>query len=88
MTVETLKREYERNHPQGHFFDRETLRWFGERFSEMRVLKAKALIKDYYGEEHLCYILSSVQRPPWGKPFRKYHYFDVETFDDIIPRED
>jgi hypothetical protein len=30
MTAYALKRLYERNNPNGHFFDRETMRFFGD----------------------------------------------------------
>lgn len=79
MTVYRLKEEYQKNHPEGHFFDHDTLKFFGERESEMRVLKQKANID---GRE--CYILSSLQRKYPGGPRRIWHYFDTETFDNII----
>lgn len=31
--------EYQRMHPNGHFFDRDTLKFFGETVSSMRLLK-------------------------------------------------
>ena len=33
-------------HPDSHFFDRDTLKFFGERFSEMRLLKSKGTVTD------------------------------------------
>jgi hypothetical protein len=30
MTASTLKYLYERNNPEGHFFDRDTMRFFGD----------------------------------------------------------
>ena len=78
-----ISRYYE-THPNGHFFDPETLKFFGERRSEMRLLKEKAVIKDACGKSHTCYVVSAVQRPgPPLQPRRKYHYFDVETLEDI-----
>lgn len=83
-TVSDLVGEYERTHPNGHFFDPETLKFFGERRSEMRLLKGTVHVTSICGEEHECYVLSSVQRPPAPlKKHRKYHYFDVETFEDV-----
>ena len=84
MTFTNLKNEYERHHPDGHFFDRDTLKFFGERESEMRVLKDLVSLTDIGGEKHICYILSSRQRPPYGKPRRKYHYFDTNTFEHVV----
>ena len=80
MNAYELRRNYYRNHPDGHFFDYKTLRFFGERFSEMRVLKGT--VKIYDGTE--CYVLSSLQRKHPCGPRRVYHYFDIETFDHRI----
>lgn len=83
-TVGDLADAYYRSHPDGHFFDPGTLKFFGERRSEMRLLKGTVKITSAGGYEHECYVLSSVQRPgPPLKPRRKYHYFDVETFEDV-----
>lgn len=77
-------RMYYARHPNGHFFDRDTLKFFGERRSEMRLLKNTVKIRDICGETHECYVISSVQRP--GAPLRRrraYHYFDVDTLTDV-----
>lgn len=84
MTVYELKRNYYKNNPDGHFFDRDTLRFFGERMSDMRVLKNTVIIKDYRGNDHECYCLSSYQRKHPCGPTRAYHYFDVKDFDNIV----
>lgn len=80
-----LARMYREKRPDGHFFDPETLKFFGERMSEMRLLKNTSHITSAGGYEHECYVLSSVQRP--GPPLRRrrvYHYFDVETLEDVV----
>jgi hypothetical protein len=38
-SVYGLISEYQRMHPNGHFFDRDTLKFFGETVSSMRLLK-------------------------------------------------
>lgn len=78
MTVYKLMRAHERNFPNSHFFDKETLRFFGERFSEMRILKKTQMID---GAE--CYVLSALQHNAPGGARRNYHYFDVNTFEHI-----
>lgn len=84
MTVGNLIYNYQRNNPDGHFFDEDTLRFFGERRSEMRVLKETTTITDWSGDKHECYVLSSLQRKnPFG-PRRAYHYFDTATFDEVM----
>ena len=76
---------YRDKQQNGHFFDSDTLKFFGERISEMRVLKTKAQIRDCMGSVHTCYVLSSLQRKHPCGPRRSYHYFDTATFDDVIP---
>ena len=84
MTVYGLINRHNGKHPSSHFFDRDTLKFFGERISEMRVLKNTETITDAGGEKHICYCLSSLQHNAPGRPRRVYHYFDVDTFDHII----
>lgn len=79
MTIYTFIDKYYENNPEGHYFDHDTLKFFGNRLSEMRVLKKTEMIK---GEE--CYCISMVERPPFGKPRRKYVYFTVDKFKPII----
>lgn len=84
MTVYGLMSRYQEHNPSGHFFDHDTLKFFGERISEMRVYKQTETITDWHGKEHECYCLSSRQRKHPCGARRVYHYFDVETFDVII----
>ena len=84
MTVYGLITRYQNANPYGHFFDHDTLKFFGERISEMRILKATEKVKDISGEEHECYVLSSLQRKHPIRPTRSYHYFDVNTFKEVI----
>ena len=91
MSTETIKtpadlREaYYRLHPDGHFFDKDTLKFFGERLSEMCLWADTYIIFDNTGKERDCFILSSVQRPPYGPKKRKYHCFDADTLEQVIP---
>ena len=84
MDVYELILKHEQNFPHSHFFDRETLKFFGERISEMRMFKDPVIVKGYDNEKHKCYVLSTLQRKhPFGKR-RAYHYFDVNNFERII----
>lgn len=83
-SVDELKRAYYRKHPDYHFFDRDTLKFFGERLSDMRVLKDIVSVTDIQGNEHKCYVLSSVQRNHPMGPKKVYHYFDVEEIDQVF----
>lgn len=87
MTPYTLAYEYQRRHPNGHYFDRDTLKFFGETFSTMRVLKGTVEVTDRHGEKHTAYVLSSLQRKhPLGAR-RKWTWFDATTFDEIMMEE-
>lgn len=81
MTVEELKRECKSHNPDSHFFDSDTLKFFGD--SKMYVLKGTAEIVDIFGEKHTCYVLSTFQKNFPFKATRRYHYFDVNTFEHI-----
>ncbi len=78
-----LVSRYYGKHPGGHFFDRDTLKFFGESLSTMRLLKGTVKIKDICGEEHECYVLSRLQKKHPLGPRRTYAYFDVDTLDDV-----
>lgn len=84
MTVSELIWQYKSHNPKGHYFDPATLKFFGERLSEMRVAKDVVTVMDASGRKHHAYCLSSRQRNYPGGPRRKYTYFDAETFEDII----
>lgn len=71
-------------HPNSHFFDKKTLKFFGETLSTMRLLKDKLTVTDSSGEKHTCYVLSSRQRLYNGKTRRFYHYFDENTLEHVI----
>lgn len=85
QSVYGLRDAYYEKHPDGHFFDHDTLKFFGESMSTMRLLKGTVKIKDICEEEHECYVLSRLQRRHPMGPRRSYAYFDVATLDDVIP---
>jgi len=75
MTVYELKRRYQENNPEGHFFDKETMRFFGENLSGMKVT-GKGYVSDIRGCAHECYELATYSRV-FG---HSVHYFDTTTF--------
>ncbi len=85
MTAYELRRLYRKHQPEGHYFDPDTLKWFGESMSTMRVLRGTVKVTDYSGAEHECYTLSKLSRKYPGGSRRTYAYFDTTTFDDILP---
>ena len=75
---------HKRARPDSHFFDSDTLKFFGETVSSMRLLKGTVKVTDSMGEEHNCYVLSSLQRNCPAGPRRAHHYFDVNTLEHIV----
>ena len=84
MTINKLIKAYYEKHPDGHYFDKDTLRFFGERISDMYVLKKTVTVTDSRGEDHEAYVVSRLQRNHPSGPRRTYAYFDVDTLNDII----
>ena len=86
MTINELKRMHLKKNDGSHFFDRDTLRFFGESLSRMKVLKKTVSITDTFGEEHECYVVSATRTKDWNgscKPYTFYHYFDVDTLQAV-----
>ena len=75
--------DYNKKHPDGHYFDKDTLKFFGERLSDMRVYKTTEIKEDYSGKKYECYVISRMQRNHPDGPKRTLAYFDVETFEVI-----
>ena len=87
MTFYELKNNILSKGGETHFFDHDTLKFFGERLSDMRLLKNKVEITDICGEKHICYVISATRRKnAFGpcKAYTHYHYFDENTFHHII----
>ena len=64
------------------FFDMGWRRFFGERMSEMRVLKRTETFTNNVGDEVTCYVISTRQRnAPAGVEQRRHHYINVNTFE-------
>ena len=84
MTISTLIKNYKNNNaPHNHFFDKQTLRFFGESFHTMELLTNKMNIVDSLGKQHECYIIKSYQKnSPLESKFY-YHAFDVKSFEHI-----
>lgn len=80
--------DYRETHPTRHLFDKEKQKYFGERISEMRVLKNLATVTDYSGNEHKCFVLSTYRHKysPNGQR-RNYYYFDIENLAHVLAKE-
>ena len=84
ISVNELIQNYKSNNPEGHFFDKDTLKFFGERKSDMRVDKDIVTIKDFSGNDRQAYRFTSKQRNAPGGPRTSEHFFDKDTFEEIV----
>ena len=85
MTVYELMDKTRKTEP--HYFDHDTLKWFGERISEMRILNGTTSITDVCGTVYpKCITLSKLSRKHPGGARRTYAYFDTETWEQVFPQ--
>lgn len=84
MTVSAFISLYRQNRPDGHFFDKETLRFFGEKVSEMSY-NGITEITDNCGRKREVHELRTVQHEETLGKRWKLNYFDTDTFDQVFP---
>ena len=82
-SINQFVRAYYEKNPDGHYFDRDTLKFFGESISTMRVLKGLSIIKDYMGNERKAICISKLSRKYPGGACRTYGYFDPDSLEDV-----
>lgn len=76
--------DYRITHPQSYYFSPATLKFFGERLSDMRILSKTKKVKDSYGQEFECFVLSKSSKNWNNKRIRTYAYFNTENLDQVI----
>ena len=87
MDIYKLREMHLRKHPNSHWFDTETMKFFGESLSTMQVLKKPAKVTDICGNQHTCFVVSKIGKDAFWNRRRSYAYFDVETLEYIIISE-
>lgn len=84
MKTKDFIRLYESKRPDDHYFEKETLEFFGETIKDMEVLPETKEMKDARGETHTCYVLKRHQFNFLSeKHLMAYTYFDVDTLEPI-----
>ena len=89
MTIYELKNRHLKKNPGSHFFDPNTLKFFGETLDLMQVLKQTVTITDTCGEARECYVVSAIRTKGWNgpsDPYAYYYCFDVDTFKNVTVR--
>lgn len=82
MTAHELIKEYKKNRPHGHYFDDETLRFFGDDLKTATVELVN--IKTTYGTID-AYKYTANQRNAPTQPYYHTAYFDADTFAEVEP---
>ena len=82
-SINQFVRAYYEKNPDGHYFDHDTLKFFGESISTMRVLKGLSIIRDYMGNERKVICISKLSRKYPGGARRTYGYFDPDSLEDV-----
>lgn len=70
----------------GHFFDRETLKFFGQTRRSFSITE-NHIIKDYEGKDRDVYRVFGTGRID-GFKFSSVHWFDRKTFEEVTPADD
>lgn len=83
-SVSELIYQHECRNPGSKFFSNDTLKFFGERRSDMYLYKTTEKITTPSGDVHICYRVRSKQRKAPGGPKTVYHFFDVNTLAEVI----
>lgn len=88
MTVQELIQGYRKHNPDGHYFDRAALQFFGEKVDEMEIipLGEHDEIMDNYGVIHKIVCLKAIAHNAPAGETAHYTYFDAETFEEIDPK--
>ena len=84
MTASELKRQYQA-HGNDYFFDRSSMKFFGDTMSNYYVPAATVNIETYSGDVHTCYELQ--RRRPVKHGLYSSHFFDVDTFETILSKK-
>lgn len=71
----------------GHFFDRATLKHFGETMRSFTVEGFHLVIDGRDNQVHDCYAVYHTIVAPTGERFPKVDYFDRETLSNVFPKE-
>ena len=80
MTAAQLKYNYELNNPEGFFFDRSSMKFFGDTMSNFGVRSSE--FENWQGEIIQCWEL--YRRRPVKHGLQSSHYFDKATFKQVV----
>ena len=86
MNASDLKRQHEIHNPNSHFFDRSSMKFFGDTMGNYYVPVKKQTIVTHSGESHECYELQ--RRHPVEAGLGTSAWFDTTTFERVLGKGD
>lgn len=85
MTPSDLKRQYEINVPEGHYFERSSMKFFGDTMSNYAVPSKPVAVKTLSGDVVKCWELR--RKKPVKHGLQSSAYFNVDTFERVHGEE-
>lgn len=84
ISISWIIAEYKKRHPDGHYFDNDTLKFWGEKICDMRLSKRLHYV-EVGNSVYNCYKLTVPAKDPFddNKPFDHITYFDEQTFSPV-----
>lgn len=86
-SIYTFINDFKKKNPNNHYFDDDTLKFFGNTLSSMKILKDIETVSDCTGKKHKCYVLSKKQYINGFISKEKgvfYDYFDINTLEIVL----
>lgn len=81
MNASELKYHYQAHNPDGHFFDRKTMRFFGDTMRNFGVRSKPVKIRRHSGDLVTCYEL--YRRRPVKHGLQSSHFFSIDQFEIV-----
>lgn len=81
MNASTLKHLYQTHNPDGHYFERSTMRFFGDTMSNYAVSSQTVKVRTHSGEIVECYVLR--RKHPVKHGLKDPTFFSSVTFDKV-----
>lgn len=85
MTPSDLKYQHEQHQPDSLFFERDTMKFFGDTMSNYTVPRKLVQVKDHHDIVHECWELR--RKRPVNGGLQTSAYFDATTFERIRGEE-
>ena len=86
MTASELKKQVKKHNPESHFFDRETMKAFGDTMHNYGVGRAEIGIDDAFGGRARVSVWELYRRRPVKDGLKSSAFFTIDDFKLVKPR--